>query len=59
MHSIAAAFKPNAKGDDRIDPKQAVYIPDLKLNDGHDIPMVCESSSNLARHGAPLTQTHW
>jgi len=40
MHSIAAAFKPNASGNERIDPKQAVYIPDLKLNDGHDIPML-------------------
>jgi hypothetical protein len=40
MHSIAAAFKPNPSGDERIDPKQAVYIPDLKLNDGSDIPMV-------------------
>ncbi|KAB5585966.1 aldehyde reductase 1 [Coniochaeta sp. 2T2.1] len=40
MHSIAAAFRPSASEGDRMDPKQAVYIPDLKLNDGRDIPML-------------------
>jgi hypothetical protein len=37
MHSIKAAFQPDASG---ASPKQAVYIPNLKLNDGNDIPMV-------------------
>ncbi|KAJ9165022.1 Aldo/keto reductase [Coniochaeta hoffmannii] len=40
MHSISAAFKPNASAEERVDPKQAVYIPDLRLNDGNDIPML-------------------
>jgi hypothetical protein len=37
MHSIASYFKPDASG---ADPKQASFIPNLKLNDGHEIPMV-------------------
>lgn len=37
MHSIASYFKPDASG---ADPKQASFIPNLKLNDGHDIPML-------------------
>lgn len=41
MHSITAAFKPNASAGERTDPKQTVYIPDLMLNDGHEIPLVC------------------
>jgi len=44
MHSISAAFKPNASAEERVDPKQAVYIPDLRLNDGNDIPMVREEA---------------
>ncbi|KAI0423841.1 aldo/keto reductase [Xylaria sp. FL1042] len=36
MHSIAAAFKPDASG---TGPKQLEYIPNLKLNDGHEIPL--------------------
>ncbi|KAI0125012.1 aldehyde reductase 1 [Xylariales sp. AK1849] len=37
MHSIAAAFKPDATG---TPPKQMEYIPHLKLNDGNEIPML-------------------
>ncbi|KAK3946312.1 NADPH-dependent conjugated polyketone reductase C1 [Diplogelasinospora grovesii] len=37
MHSITAAFKPDASG---APPKQLEYIPSLKLSDGHEIPML-------------------
>ncbi|KAJ8119304.1 hypothetical protein O1611_g10636 [Lasiodiplodia mahajangana] len=36
MHSIAASFKPDSSGES---PKQLGYIPNLKLNDGYEIPM--------------------
>lgn len=49
MHSIASYFKPDASG---ADPKQASFIPSLKLNDGHDIPMV--SNSNHWKVDVPL-----
>ncbi|KAJ2902357.1 hypothetical protein MKZ38_000674 [Zalerion maritima] len=38
MHSIKAAFKPNAQSGET--PKQMDYIPNLKLNDGNEIPMI-------------------
>ncbi|KAI3320702.1 Aldo/keto reductase [Xylariaceae sp. AK1471] len=37
MHSMAASFKPDASG---TGPKQMDYIPNLELNDGHEIPML-------------------
>lgn len=37
MNSTEASFKPDATG---ADPKQLAYLPDLKLNDGHEIPIV-------------------
>ncbi|KAI1427546.1 aldo/keto reductase [Xylaria sp. FL1777] len=37
MHSITASFKPDASG---TGPKQLGYIPNLKLNDGHEIPLL-------------------
>lgn len=37
MNSVEASFKPDATG---VDPKQLGYLPNLKLNDGHEIPMV-------------------
>ncbi|RYC53878.1 hypothetical protein CHU98_g12330 [Xylaria longipes] len=37
MHSMAAAFKPDASG---TGPKQMEYIPRLKLDDGYEIPML-------------------
>jgi hypothetical protein len=42
MHSISAAFKPKATAEpeQRNDPMQTVYIPNLQLNDGNEIPMV-------------------
>ncbi|KAI0970939.1 aldo/keto reductase [Xylaria arbuscula] len=36
MHSITASFRPDASG---TGPKQLDYIPNLKLNDGHEIPL--------------------
>ncbi|TGJ83516.1 hypothetical protein E0Z10_g5249 [Xylaria hypoxylon] len=36
MNSIAASFKPDSSG---IGPKQLDHIPNLKLNDGHEIPL--------------------
>jgi hypothetical protein len=46
MHSIASYFKPDASG---ADPKQASFIPNLKLNDGHEIPMVSGSNPSVER----------
>ncbi|KAI0161258.1 Aldo/keto reductase [Xylariaceae sp. FL1272] len=37
MNSVQSAWKPNASG---VAPKQMDYIPRLKLNDGHEIPML-------------------
>ncbi|KAI1741080.1 aldo/keto reductase [Xylaria scruposa] len=37
MHSMAAAFKPDSSG---TGPKQLEYMPRLKLDDGHEIPML-------------------
>lgn len=37
MNSIESSFKPDATGQA---PKQMEYIPYLKLNDGHEIPML-------------------
>ncbi|KAI0394955.1 aldo/keto reductase [Xylariaceae sp. FL0594] len=37
MNSIAGSFKPDASG---ASPKQMGHIPSLKLNDGHEIPML-------------------
>ncbi|KAJ9149832.1 Aldehyde reductase 1 [Pleurostoma richardsiae] len=37
MNSLTSAFNPDASGKD---PKQLAYIPALKLNDGHEIPMI-------------------
>ncbi|KAK3683728.1 NADP-dependent oxidoreductase domain-containing protein [Podospora appendiculata] len=37
MHSITSAFKPDASGNP---PKQQEYIPNLKLSDGNEIPML-------------------
>jgi hypothetical protein len=37
MNSETAEFKLDASG---TDPKQAEYIPHLKLSDGNEIPMV-------------------
>ncbi|KAI1364486.1 NADP-dependent oxidoreductase domain-containing protein [Xylaria arbuscula] len=37
MNSIAGAFKPDSSG---VGPKQGEYIPHLKLNDGHEIPLL-------------------
>ncbi|RWA13724.1 hypothetical protein EKO27_g1393 [Xylaria grammica] len=36
MHSITASFKPDSSG---TGPKQLGYIPNLKLNDGNEIPL--------------------
>lgn len=38
MNSETSAYKPDASG---VGPKQLDYIPDLKLSDGNEIPMVC------------------
>jgi len=40
MNSITSAFKPDASGET---PKQLEYIPNLKLSDGNEIPLVCPS----------------
>ncbi|KAI0865321.1 aldo/keto reductase [Xylaria cubensis] len=37
MHSMAASFKPDSSG---TGPKQLEYMPRLKLDDGHEIPML-------------------
>lgn len=37
MNSAEASYQPDASGEG---PKQMGYLPNLKLNDGHDIPMV-------------------
>jgi len=37
MNSMAGSFEPDASG---TSPKQSGHIPSLKLNDGHEIPMV-------------------
>ncbi|KAI8623517.1 Aldo/keto reductase [Xylariaceae sp. FL1651] len=37
MHSITASFEPDASGPG---PKQLGYLPMLKMNDGHEIPML-------------------
>lgn len=37
MNSVQASYKPDASG---ADPKQLEYLPNLKLNDGHEIPIV-------------------
>ncbi|KAF3765974.1 hypothetical protein M406DRAFT_346115 [Cryphonectria parasitica EP155] len=37
MNSSEATHQPDATG---TDPKQLSYLPNLKLNDGHDIPML-------------------
>ncbi|KAI0534295.1 aldo/keto reductase [Xylaria digitata] len=37
MHSITASFEPDSSG---TGPKQLEYIPNLKLNDGHEIPLL-------------------
>ncbi|KAI0413402.1 aldo/keto reductase [Xylaria grammica] len=37
MHSITASFKPDSSG---TGPKQLGYIPNLKLNDGNEIPLL-------------------
>ncbi|KAK4250135.1 NADP-dependent oxidoreductase domain-containing protein [Corynascus novoguineensis] len=37
MNSATAGFQPDASG---TDPKQSDYIPNLKLNDGNEIPML-------------------
>lgn len=37
MNSAEASFTPDATG---ADPKQLGYLPNLKLNDGHEIPIV-------------------
>jgi len=38
MNSIGAAYKPDASG--AAAPKQLPYLPNLKLNDGKEIPLV-------------------
>jgi hypothetical protein len=40
MNSVTADFKAKPSG---VDAKQLPYIPSLKLNDGHEIPMVCKN----------------
>lgn len=37
MNSVGATYQPDASG---TPPKQLSYIPNLKLNDGNEIPMV-------------------
>lgn len=44
MNSSVASYKPDATGQA---PKQLQYIPNLKLNDGHEIPM---ASYTIAIH---------
>jgi hypothetical protein len=41
MNSIGSADKPDAAGNE---PKQLDFLPNLKLNDGHEIPMVRSST---------------
>lgn len=38
MNSIGSTFQPDASG---TPPKQGPFLPTLKLNDGHEIPLVC------------------
>ncbi|KAK3343890.1 NADP-dependent oxidoreductase domain-containing protein [Lasiosphaeria hispida] len=52
MNSITSAFVPNATGDA---PKQLEYIPNLKLNDGNEIPLLGYGlgTANFKRKGGP------
>ncbi|KAI0403493.1 aldo/keto reductase [Xylaria palmicola] len=44
MNSVPASFKPDSSG---TSPKQSEYIPNLKLNDGHEIPMLAYGLGTL------------
>lgn len=52
MNSIEASYKPDATGQA---PKQMQFIPYLKLNDGHEIPMVSSMSPNTWKSTVELT----
>ena len=41
MNSITSDFEPDASG---AVPKQTAYLPNLKLSNGNEIPMVCTST---------------
>lgn len=45
MNSAEATYKPDASSG--AGPKQLGYLPDLKLNDGHEIPMASSLSLSL------------
>lgn len=44
MNSAQASYKTDASG---ADPKQLEYLPNLKLNDGHEIPIVSQRDTLL------------
>ncbi|KAH6645960.1 aldo/keto reductase [Truncatella angustata] len=53
MNSATSAFKPDASG---VSPKQAGYIPHLKLNDGNDIPMFAYGLGTARYKGTPTEE---
>lgn len=48
MNSAEAPYQPDASSG--AGPKQLGYLPNLKLNDGHEIPMVSYAHSPTCPH---------
>ncbi|KAK3315145.1 NADP-dependent oxidoreductase domain-containing protein [Apodospora peruviana] len=55
MHSITSHFQPDASG---ATPKQLDYLPNLKLSDGNEMPMLGYGlgTANFAKKGAPTDE---